>query len=55
MGTLNSKGVSKTALAHLKRLYPDSRPKLGETLEQIHRREGQQEVLAYIQKVLVDG
>jgi len=54
MTHLNGTGMTKSAMAALKKVYPDSRPKLGETLEQIHRREGQQEVLAYIQKVLVN-
>jgi len=49
----NGKGMNKSAFAALKKVFPDSRPKLGETLEQIHRREGEQDVLRYIEKVLV--
>jgi len=54
MSDFNSKGVTRAAMANLKKVFPDARPKFGETLEQIHRREGQQEVLAYMQKVLVN-
>jgi hypothetical protein len=54
MSNFNGKGMTKAAMVALKKVFPDARPKLGETLEQIHRREGQQEVLAYIQKVLVN-
>lgn len=50
---MTGKGMTKAAFANLKKVFPDSRPKLGETLEQIHRREGSQEVLAYIEKVMV--
>jgi len=53
MSNLNSKGMTKAAMAALEKVYPDTRPKLGETLEQIHRREGQQDVLAYIRRVYV--
>ena len=53
MPDINGKGVTLAALANLKKVFPDSRPKLGETLEQIHRREGQQDVLAYIERVFV--
>lgn len=51
---MNGKGVTKSVLAGLKKVFPDARPKVGETLEEIHRREGQQDVLAYIQRVLVN-
>lgn len=54
MQNMNGKGVTKAAFANLKKVFPDARPKLGETLSQIHRREGAQEVLAYINKVYVN-
>ena len=51
MSNINGRGVTKAVLANLKKCFPDTRPKLGETLEQIHRREGMQEVIHYIEKV----
>lgn len=51
MSDINDKGVTKVARAQLRKVFPATRPKLGETLEQIHRREGQQDVLAYIEKI----
>lgn len=53
MSNFNGKGMTKAAFQQLKKTFPDARPKLGETLEQIHRREGQQDVLAYIERHLV--
>lgn len=50
MPDMNGKGITKTALNTLKKYFPDARPKLGETLEQIHRREGQQEVIQFLER-----
>jgi hypothetical protein len=45
--------VARQALNKLRSLFPYQRAKLGESLEEIHRREGKEDVLKYIEDNMV--
>lgn len=45
--------VARQALNELRRLFPYRRPQRGESLEEIHRREGKEDVLKYIEDNMV--
>ena len=47
---MNQSKIPKAVLVHLRSVFPPKQPKLGMTMEEVLYNQGQQEVLAYIER-----